>query len=227
MKGQSTDVRAILEGIAQAVVDLDEGEIIRSVKKAIDMKISPLEVIENGLAKGLREVGRRFEVGQYFLPELVTAANLMKTGTDMLNPYIGRESTRRTCMPRVLMGTVKGDIHDIGKNIVSILLEANGFEVIDLGFDVPTDIIVENVKEHAPDIVGLSALLTVTLEEMRNVVDALKKAGLRERVKVMIGGAPTSQRFADEIGADAYGIDANDAVEKAKALMVAKGGGVK
>jgi len=211
--------REILEEITQGIVNFDEETVENGVKKAIAAKIDPIEAIQEGLAKGIREVGQRYEAQEYFLPELVMAANLMKKGVQMLKPLIGENLHRELNRRRVLMGTVKGDIHDIGKNIVSAMLEANGFEVIDIGVDIPAEDFVQKIKEYKPDIVGMSALLTTTISEMKTVIEALREAGLRDSVKIMIGGAPTTEEFAEEIGADAHGVDAIDAVRKAKSFL--------
>jgi len=208
----------ILRKLSQSVIDGDAEIAVASAKEAMESGVDPLTAVEEGLSKGVREVGQRFGKGEVFLPELIIAAEAMKEGTEVILPYVPKGKEIRG-LGRILIGTVRGDLHDIGKSIVGAMFEASGFEVIDLGVDVPTQKFVEKVKELKPDIVGLSALLTTTLPEMERVIDALRKAGLRGKIKVMVGGAPVTQEFADKIGADARGADAVEATEKAKKLL--------
>lgn len=201
------------------MADLNEEGVSRLVREALDAGCSPLEVIEGGLRPGMEEVGARFERGEYFLPELMLSAEIFNrvVGEHVL-PLLGG-SLGGGSLGRVVIGTVRGDIHDIGKNLVATMLRISGFEVIDLGVDVAPERFVEAVREHEPDILGMSALLTTTMLEMRNVIEALKAAGLRDRVKVIVGGAPVTEEFAREIGADAYARDAVEAVEVCKKLL--------
>jgi corrinoid protein of di/trimethylamine methyltransferase len=185
---------------------------------ALNENIPPLEVITNGLAKGVKIVGDMFSKGEVFLVELVMAGDAMKSGMAVLLPVIKDSRTVMTTKGRVLIGTVQGDIHSIGKDIVATLLEAEGFEVINGGEDVPSEIFVEKVKELSPHILGLSSLLTTTMPMQKDVIEKLRAAGLREKVKVIIGGAPTTQEWADEIGADGWAGDALSAVELVKML---------
>ena len=189
------------------------------------------EGVENGLADGmdpekllfdalipsLEEVGARFERGDYFVPEMLIAARAMQGALDILRPLLAETGSKP--LGRFLMGTVKGDVHDIGKNLCNIMLEGAGFEVIDLGVNVPPEKFVEQINEHAPDIVGFSAFLTTTMPMFKANINALQKAGIREKVAVMVGGAPVTQEYADAVGADAYSPDASSAVKKAKELL--------
>ena len=175
--------------------------------------------MENGLAKGIREVEEKFERGEYFLLDLMLSAEAMKAGLKVLKPEIEKQSKKTRGTGKFLIGTVEGDLHDIGKTIVKTMLTAEGFEVIDLGVDVPDQKFVEKVKKHKPDILGLSALMTTTRIKQRDIINALKKANLRDQVKVMIGGAAVTPEWCEKIGADAFGEDAIDAVNKAKTLI--------
>ncbi|HDI07529.1 MAG TPA: dimethylamine corrinoid protein 3 [Candidatus Bathyarchaeota archaeon] len=211
----------IIEGLKKAVLNYDVEAAAELAKKAVDAGIDPVKAIEEGLAAGIREVGEKFGRKEIFLPELIMAAETMNSGLKVLEPEIKKRKTERKSMGKVLIGTVAGDIHDIGKTIVAAMLTANGFEVIDLGVDVPTETFVEKVKEHQPQILALSALLTTSMPMQKEVIEALEKAGLRDKVKVIIGGAPTSREWAKEIGAEGYGANAAEAVEIAKKLAQA------
>lgn len=200
--------KAILERLKEAVANLDIEGVKKACKEAIDAGIPAYKCISEAMAKGLEIVGERYERGEYFLADLVVAGEAMKEGMKILEPYLRTGEVER--LGRVVIGTVRGDMHDIGKNIVATLLSGAGFEVIDLGVDVPTEVFVEAVRKHKPQIVGMSALLTTTMIEMENVIKALENAGLRSKVKIIIGGAPVSKEYAEKIGADAY---ARDAVE--------------
>lgn len=209
----------ILEGLRKAVREYD-AELARSLaEESIKAHMDPAEVIENGPAKALKEVGDMFGKGQLFLPDLIEAAQAAEAGIEVLNKEIARRAETRKIVGKYIIGTVAGDIHDIGKNIVAIMLRVAGFEVIDLGVDVPTEVFIEKIRNLEPDIVGLSALLTTTMVKQKEVVDALVKSGLRAKVKVMVGGAHVTTDWSEKIGADAYGFDAHDAVEKALKLM--------
>lgn len=187
--------------------------------KVVELGIDPVEALEEGLAKPLREVGQRFETGEAFITELIASAEVMEAGSEVLNKEIVRRGANRKSVGKFLIGTVEGDIHSIGKNIVATLLIASGFEVIDLGTDVPTWTFVEKVKEHEPDILGLSALMTTTMVKQKEIIGALMDLGLRSSVKVIVGGAPVTNEWVEEIGADAAGFDAGSAVQKALSLM--------
>ncbi|MEM3581703.1 MAG: corrinoid protein, partial [Candidatus Bathyarchaeia archaeon] len=192
---------SIIERLRLSVLNYNVDEAVSAAKEAVKLGIDLLRAIEEGLAKGIREVGEKFANGEAFLPELVMAAETMKKALEVLEPELRRAKKERKALGKVLLGTVAGDIHSIGKTIVGSMLTANGFEVYDIGEDVPAEKFVEKVKELKPDVVGLSALLTTTLPEQRTVIEALKREGLRDKVKVIIGGAPASREWAEEIGA--------------------------
>jgi corrinoid protein of di/trimethylamine methyltransferase len=213
----------ILKKLEKGVLNGDPDVVEAVAKEAIAVNIDPLVAIEGGLAKGVKEVGERFGKGELFLTDLVAAAEAMKAGLKILNPLILQQKKETKALGEVVIGTVAGDIHDIGKSIVASLLFVNGFEVVDLGVDVPTDVFVEKVKELKPDILALSALMTTTMLYQKEVIEALKKAGIRGQVKVMVGGGVTTAEWAREIGADAWAADAVEAVERAKELIKTKG----
>ncbi len=205
--------------LAQTVIDGDTEECVRLVKDGIQKGANPLDTIEKGLGKGITKVGDDFGTGVVFLPELIMAADVMKAGTDLLDEQIELSGLKREVLGNVVIGTVKGDIHDIGKSVVASVLQANGFNVNDLGIDVAVEDFVKTVKETGTDILGMSTLLTLPLQVMGEVIEAVRKEGLREKVKVIVGGCPVTQEFADEIGADAVGFDASDGVRKVRRLL--------
>lgn len=213
---------SILEALKKAVVEGDIEKTVELSNEALKANIEPIEAIKNGLGKGVKEVGDKFGRGEAFLVDLVMAGEAMKGGMSVFLPKIQEMKGERRTLGKVLMGTVKGDVHSIGKDIVCTLLEAEGFDVINIGEDVPNEKFIEKVNEHHPDILGLSSLLTSTVEMQREVIEDLKKAGLREKVIVMIGGAPTNKEWADEIGANGWEEDAVAAVSLAKALVSQK-----
>ncbi|MCD6263315.1 corrinoid protein [Candidatus Bathyarchaeota archaeon] len=207
----------MLEALYRAVLSREPEEVARAVEEAIGAGLDPLTMIEEGLARGLREVGDLYGRGEAFLADLIMAGEAMKEGLRLLEPLIRRKGG--AVRGRVLLGTVEGDHHDIGKNIVVALLRANGFEVIDLGVDVPVEEFVEAVRRFEPDILGLSALMTTTVPLQRRVIERLEELGLRDKVKVLVGGGAVTPEMAREMGADAYGRDALDAVKKAIELI--------
>lgn len=209
----------IFSQLRDALLYYEVEKAVELTEKVVELGIDPVEALEEGLAKPLREVGARFETGEAFITELIASANVMEAGAEVLNKEISRRGENRESVGKFLIGTVKGDIHSIGKNIVTTLLNASGFEVIDLGTDVPTWTFVEKVKEHEPDILGLSALMTTTMVKQKEIIGALKDSGLRSGVKIMVGGAPVTDEWVKEIGADAAGFDAGNAVQKALSLM--------
>jgi len=213
----------ILNRLRNTVVGCDVEGAVKAAEEALKVGVDPAEAIEEGLAKGVRIVGDRFGAGKAFLTELVIAAEAMKQAIAILEPAIskGAKVTRKT-LGKVLIGTVEGDIHDIGKSIVGTMLTVAGFEVVDLGVDVPVDKFIEKTREVEPNIIGMSALMTTTMSKMADVIKALEKEGLRKKVKVIVGGAPTSMEWAEEIGADGHGGDAMEAVEVAKKLVGAQ-----
>lgn len=201
---------------------VETGEIEQAealARQALEAGLDPLEVITKGFTPGMTVVGDGFARGELFLPELVMAGEAMKAAIKVLEPELARRGTRREILGRVVLGTVQGDIHEIGKSLVGTLLSANGFQVFDLGVDVAPQRFVEEARSVDADIVGLSALLTTTMVVQEDVIQALQQAGLRGRVKVMVGGAPVTQSWADEIGADGYAEDAVGAVALAKRLL--------
>jgi len=209
----------ILNQLSNSVIEGNSEAARRAATDALKTKLDPLEAIENGLAKGLREVGGRFERGEMFLMQLIMSGEAMKAGLQVLKPEILKQKKQLTGSGTVLIGTVEGDIHDIGKSVVNAMLTAEGFDVIDLGVDVPDQVFVEKTKEMKPHILGLSALMTTTRTKQKDVIEALRQSELRGFVKVMVGGATVTPEWAEEIGADAYGEDAVDAARKAKKLI--------
>jgi len=207
----------VLNSIVDSLANLDMDNTIKFVKEAIE-KFDVKSVID-ALAEGMRVVGEKYERGEYFVSDLIVSAEIFNEAMNIVKPKILELRKEVKPIGKVVIGTVYGDIHDIGKNLVKTFLEANGFEVIDLGADVPVEKFVEAVKQYNPDIVGMSALLTSTMIHMKNVIDALKKEGLRDKVKIIVGGAPITEEFAKSIGADAYGENAYKAVEICKKLV--------
>jgi 5-methyltetrahydrofolate--homocysteine methyltransferase len=186
-------------------------------KAALEAGVDPSELLGKYMIPAMDEVGRRFECNEYFVPELLIAARAMKTALQLLTPTLAASGAK--AVGHVVIGTVQGDLHDIGKNLVGSMLEGGGFEVVDLGVDVSPQKFVEAAKEKEGTIVGLSTLLTTTMTQMKAVIEALKAAGLREQVKVIVGGAPVTQQYADEIGADGYSDNASGAVSVARRLI--------
>jgi 5-methyltetrahydrofolate--homocysteine methyltransferase len=189
------------------------------VQQALDEGVDPSRIVVRGLTEAMKIVGEKFEAKEYFIPDMLASAETVGEAMDILAPYLARSGV--ASRGKVLMATVKGDLHDIGKNIVTIILKGAGYEVKDLGADVGPEQIVASVREEKPDLLGLSALLTTTMVAMRETIDSLSQAGLRDGVKVIIGGAPTSAEFATEIGADGYGVDAFHAVRVVEELLQA------
>lgn len=206
-------MQAIFDGILEGDRDI----VTAQVTAALGAGTPPAVILNESMVAAMAEVGRRFEIGEYFVPEMLIAARAMKEGLAILKPRLLEAKVEP--IGRVVVGTVKGDLHDIGKNLVGMMLEGAGFEIIDLGTDVAPDQFVEAVKEKHPQIIGLSALLTTTMPSMKTTIEALKAANARSQVKVMIGGAPVTQKYADEIGADAYAPDASSATARARALL--------
>jgi 5-methyltetrahydrofolate--homocysteine methyltransferase len=210
---------ADLQALAEAVISGKRDEVASLTQAALGEGVSPEAVVNEGLIKGMDEVGRRFKANEFYVPEVLIAARAMHAGMDILKPLLAEGGVK----PRgtVLIGTVQGDLHDIGKNLVAMMLEGGGWEVIDLQVDVPADKFVAAVNEHAPDVIAMSALLTTTMPAMKDTIAALAAAGVRDKVKVIIGGAPLTQAYADEIGADGYAPDAASAVDLANSLIAA------
>ncbi len=208
-----TDFKQLYE----AVLDGNSKAAATVTKDALAAGADPMDLVTAHMIPAMAEVGRRFESEEYFVPELLLSARAMKASLEFIRPLLAERGAQP--VGRVVIGTVKGDLHDIGKNLVASMLEGAGFEVIDLGTDVPPERFVETAKTSNADIVALSALLTVTMPSMRGVVEALTNAGLRGRVKVMVGGAPVTKQYAEEIGADVYSEHASGAVAAAKRVM--------
>ncbi|MDW8102297.1 MAG: corrinoid protein [Anaerolineae bacterium] len=210
-------METLMEELATALYNGEALKVAELTRRALEEGISPGEILNRGLISGMERVGRDFRDGILFVPEVLVAAHAMKAGLEILRPFL--TETGASGLGTFVIGTVKGDLHDIGKNMVAMMMEGAGFKVVDLGVDTPPEKFVEAVRTHSPQILGMSALLTTTMVEMKRVIEALKEAGLRDKVKVMVGGAPVTQEFADEIGADGYAPNASLAVEKAKALL--------
>ncbi len=210
----------LLAQLAQAVVSLQPAQVVALCQQALVQGIPSDSALNQGLAKGMRQVGEKFAAREYFVPEVLLAAKAMYAGFDILKEHLPRSQTRRG---RVALGVVQGDIHDIGKNIVKVMVEAAGFEVIDLGRNVPVDRFVAAVREGV-DVLGLSSLMTTTMPNMAKVISALERAGLRQRVKVLVGGAPVNRMFAERIGADGYADDAYGAVKEVERMLGNTGG---
>ena len=206
-----------IKQISEAIVELKWDEIAALTNETLEAGVPALEIINQGLVPGMSAVGIKFRNGEVFLPELLLSAKTMKTALEILLPILSQQGTG--FIGRVIIGTVSGDLHDIGKKIVASMLQGNGFEVTDIGVDVDPERFVEVVRDNNVQILGLSALLTSTMPMMEATIKALEKAGLRQKVKVMVGGASVTQAYADRIGADGYGADAVAAVEKARALI--------
>lgn len=207
----------IIEQIKDVVVNGKHKEIEALVRAAIDEKVDPSAIINDGLIQAMDIVGKKFGSGEIFVPEMLVAAITMKQGLEIIKPLL--QGAAAQPKGTILMGTVKGDLHDIGKNLVIMMLEGAGFKVIDLGIDLSVEKVVEKVREIEPDVLGLSALLTTTMPEMQNVIAIIREQGLRDSVKIMVGGAPVDAAFADRIGADGYGKDAVAAVQLVKKLI--------
>ena len=212
---------ALFQQMAQSIIDGEAEEAGDLARQAIAQGVDPLAAINNGFVPGLDEVGAQFGTGEMFLPDLVLAAEAMKTAVAILEPELARQGTERVSLGKVVIGTVDGDIHDIGKTLVATMLSASGFQVFDMGVNVPIPQFAQKAREVGADIVGVSALLTTTMVKQRNVVEALDDMGLRPGVKVMVGGAPVTREWADEIGAEGYSEDAIGAVAVAKQMMAA------
>lgn len=210
----------LYERLSTAILEGDNDKTYKLVQKALDQELVPKDILDNGLVVGMNEVGARFKRGDMFVPEVLMSADAMQAGLELLRPQLVASGAK--LIGKILMGTVKGDLHDIGKNLVGMMCAGAGFEVIDLGFNVEPEKFIEAIKEHQPDIVGMSALLTTTMRAMGHTIKAIEEAGLRDRVKIMVGGAPVDAEFAKRISADGYGSNAPSGVELAKQFAGAK-----
>ncbi|ADL12483.1 corrinoid protein [Acetohalobium arabaticum] len=202
--------------IADAVINGEVEKVAEIAQKLVDAGQKPSKIIKEGLVAGMNVVGKRFKNQDMFVPEVLISAKSMHAGMDIVKPLLSDADS--SSAGTVVIGTVKGDLHDIGKNLVAMMIEGAGFEVVDIGIDKSADEIVEAVKEHKPDVLGLSALLTTTMPAMEEAIEALEEAGIRDEVKIILGGAPVSQDFADEIGADGYAPDGSVATDLVREL---------
>jgi 5-methyltetrahydrofolate--homocysteine methyltransferase len=211
-------MQELFEKMANALIAGKQDEVLKFTQEALDIKAVPREILDKGLLAGMDVVGKRFKAGDMFIPEVLLCARCMHAAMDILRPFLSEGDAAG--VGTLVIGTVEGDLHDIGKNLVSMMLQGAGFKVIDLGTNITAQRFVDAVKEHRPNIVGMSALLTTTMPKMQETIQALKEAGIREQVKIMAGGAPVTQDFVEKIGADAYGANAASAVDKAKELVI-------
>ena len=206
-----------LQSIYDAILNGEKAETTQAVQAALDAGLEPATILSDGMIAAMKEVGKRFEEGDYYVPEMLISARSMQAGLAVLKPELLKSHVKAA--GKVAIGTVKGDLHDIGKNLVGMMLEGSGFDVIDLGTDVDPAKFVAVVQEQSPDIIALSALLTTTMPMMEKTISALQASGLRQKVKVIIGGAPVNQAFADQIGADGYSPDASRAASLVQSLI--------
>ena len=209
----------LFEEMKNSVLEGEEEEAAELAQKALDSGMDPVAVMDNGFLKGINEAGKLYEEGEFFLPELVCAADAMKAALEVLDEELKKCADNNTKTGKVVLATVQGDVHDIGKTIVGAMMTANGYEVYDLGSDVPNEKVLSAIDDVKPDIVGLSALLTTTMEQQKNVIEMIREAGKREEVKIMVGGAPVSRQWSEKIGADGYSDNAIDAVKMAGILI--------
>ena len=205
------------EKLSATVLEGDMDSTPGLVQKALDEGSSPQEILDKGLVVGMAEVGVRFKRGDMYVPEVLMSADAMHAGLKILRPHLSASGAKM--VGTIVLGTVKGDLHDIGKNLVGMMCEGSGFEIINLGFNVAPEKFVDAIKEHQPDIVGMSALLTTTMRAMGHTIRAIEEAGLRDQVKIMVGGAPVDEEFAKRIGADGYGSNAPSAADTANELI--------
>ena len=210
-------MKVILDLIFEGVKIGNLADVQYQVNEAIDAGISPEVILKKGLIPPMGEVGRLFEEGEYFVPEMLISARSMQGGLDLIKPLLVDADVKSE--GKVVIGTVKGDLHDIGKNLVGMMLEGAGFEVIDLGTDVDQEAFIREVIEGEVDVIGMSALLTTTMPQMETIIQALVDAGIRDQVKIIVGGAPVTAEYAEKIGADGFGLDASHAVRLAKSVM--------
>jgi corrinoid protein of di/trimethylamine methyltransferase len=209
----------LYKNMAQAVIDGDDEEAAALAQRALDAGIAPLDAINKGFTPGMDTVGELYATGEYFLPDLILGGEAMKAALAVLEPALQVAGQEREVLGKLVLGTVKGDIHEIGKSLVASMFAANGFEVYDLGIDIESADFVTAVQEYQADLLGLSALLTTTMLHQRTVIELLEEAGIRDQVKVMVGGCPVTQQWANDIGADGFAEDAANAVIVAKKLL--------
>jgi len=207
----------ILEQMQQDLYNGEVDKVVAATQKALGEGLSAQEILDGGLIAGMDVVGRDFKAGDLFIPEVLIAARAMHAGLEVLRPLLAESGA--SSLGKIVIGTVAGDLHDIGKNLVGMMMQGAGLEIVDLGTDVPADKFVEAVRAEGAELLGMSALLTTTMPGMKTTIEALIEAGLRDRVKVLVGGAPVTAKFAAEIGADAYAPDAASAVDTARSLI--------
>jgi len=205
--------------LQESLITGQEDKVKEVVGILLERGNNPMEILSEGLFPGMSVVGQRFKTGEMFIPEVLASAHAMSAGFDLLKPVITQDRLSDIYIGKVVIGTVQGDLHNIGKKIVSMILESGGFTVVDIGVDAPTEKFIETIKQEQPNLLGLSSLLTTTMPRIGEVIEALKSSNLRDKVRVMVGGAPITQAFADSIGADGYAPDAVSALDKAKQLL--------
>jgi 5-methyltetrahydrofolate--homocysteine methyltransferase len=208
---------ADLKAVAENLINGKAPAVEEGVRQALDEKVTAAEILHEGLIAGMNVVGERFKNNEFYIPEVLIAARAMKAGMALIRPLLLEEKVKPVGVAAI--GTVKGDLHDIGKNLVAMMLEGSGFEIVDLGIDVSPEKFVESVKEKGVQIICMSALLTTTMTSMKTTVDAVKEAGITDKVRTLIGGAPVTEAYADQIGADGYAADAASASDRAKELV--------
>jgi 5-methyltetrahydrofolate--homocysteine methyltransferase len=207
----------IFEKISTAIMEGDSDASASITQQGLDEGVTAEDLLNNGLIVGMNEVGVRFKAGDMFVPEVLMSAEAMASGMNLLRPLLVESGTKMA--GTIVMGTVEGDLHDIGKNLVSMMCEGAGFQIVNIGFDASPDKFIGAIKEHQPEIVGMSAMLTTTMRAMGHTIKAIEEAGLRDKLKIMVGGAPVDQEFAERIGADGYGANAPASSELAKQLV--------
>jgi 5-methyltetrahydrofolate--homocysteine methyltransferase len=215
--GRRTEM-VVFENLTESIFQGNESKVREIVEQSIKRNVSVKDILYNGLIESMNMIGVKFKNGEFFIPEVLRAAKAMKAGIEVIRPLFDKSGVEP--LGKVVIGTVNGDLHDIGKNLVSMMVEGSGFEVIDIGISAPPEKFVESVKVNGAKLCMMSALLTTTMPAMKTTIEALQKAGLRGMVKTMVGGAPVTQKFANDIGADGYGSNAADAVEVAKKLIM-------
>ncbi|HSR33195.1 MAG TPA: corrinoid protein [Anaerolineae bacterium] len=207
----------LYERISTAIMEGDAEKTAQLVQRALDQDLAAKDILDNGMVVGMSEVGVRFRAGDMFVPEVLMSADSMQAGLEVLRPRLVASGVK--LIGKILMGTVKGDLHDIGKNLVNMMCEGAGFEIVDIGFNADPEKFIEAIKQHKPDVVGMSAMLTTTMRAMAHTIKAIEEAGLRDQVKIMVGGAPVDAAFAERIGADGYGSNAPAGSDLAKKFV--------
>jgi 5-methyltetrahydrofolate--homocysteine methyltransferase len=207
----------VYERLSTAILEGDADKAAKLVERGLKQDLAAKDILDNGLVPGMDEVGVRFRAGDMFVPEVLMSADAMQAGLSILRPELVASGVK--LIGTILMGTVKGDLHDIGKNLVNMMCEGAGFQIVDIGFNAEPEKFIAAIKEHKPDVVGMSAMLTTTMRAMAHTIKAIEEAGLRDEVKIMVGGAPVDAAFAERIGADGYGSNAPGGVDLAKKLV--------